>query len=124
MEENTQGRAGYHRCRLPYCASTQHVWSERSPWGQHLRRELLAAAKEGRVQDAENTVQNMVSRGVQPGPLAYHGLICAYCKAQDSKGALAVAQRAAQEGEARHAWSLYSATRVGYTRSQVCGVCL
>ena len=74
-----------------------------STWRQHLRRELLAAAKEGRVQDAENTLQSMMNRGVQPGPLAYHGLICAYCKAQDSKGALAAAQRAAQEGEARHA---------------------
>ena len=68
-----------------------------------MRRELLAAAKEGRVQDAETTVQSMVGRGVQPGPLAYHGLICAYCKAQDSKGALAVARRAAQEGESRPA---------------------
>ena len=35
---------------------------------------------------------------MQPGPLAYHALICAYCKAQDSQGALSATRRAAQEG--------------------------
>lgn len=44
----------------------------------------------------------MAARGMQPGPLAYHGLICAYCKAGDSNGALSVAQRAAQEGVGFH----------------------
>ncbi len=61
-------------------------------------RELQAAAKDGRAQNAEATLRKMADDGKQPGPLAYHALICAYCKAQDSQGALSAARQAAQEG--------------------------
>lgn len=59
---------------------------------------MLAAAKDGRSSDAETIVQEMAMNGLQPGPRAYHGLICAYCKAQNPQGALSAVRRAAQEG--------------------------
>lgn len=63
----------------------------------HARR-LLAAAKDGRSNDAESVLRDMHMAGLQPGGRAYHGLICAYCKAGDSQGALTAVRRAVQEG--------------------------
>lgn len=62
------------------------------------RRRLLAAAKDGKSDEAETVLRDMSAAGHQPGGRAYHGLICAYCKAGDSQGALTAVRRAVQEG--------------------------
>ncbi|CAL8467194.1 g6730 [Coccomyxa elongata] len=78
----------------PQAASIDEDTDERGPY----HRSILAAAKDGRSSDAETIVQEMAMNGLQPGPRAYHGLICAYCRAQNSQGALSAVRRAVQEG--------------------------
>lgn len=54
----------------------------------------MAAAKNGRPGDVEAVLREMAAAGYQPGPRAYHGLICAYCKVQDPESALSAIRRA------------------------------
>ena len=42
---------------------------------------------------------SMEEAGLPPGPRAYHGLICAHCKAGDTDSALATVRKAVQQGE-------------------------
>ena len=61
-------------------------------------RQLLAAAKDGRTEDATAVLTSMEEAGLPPGPRAYHGLICAHCKAGDTDSALATVRKAVQQG--------------------------
>ena len=73
-----------------------------SVYGMSARcRQILAAAKDGRTEDAVAVLESMEAAGLPPGPRAYHGLICAHCKARDTDSALAAVRKAVLQG----AWS-------------------
>jgi pentatricopeptide repeat protein len=61
-------------------------------------RQILAAAKDGRAEDAVAVLESMEAAGLPPGPRAYHGLICAHCKARDTDSALAAVRKAVLQG--------------------------
>ena len=62
-------------------------------------RQILAAAKDGRAQDAADLLECMKEAGLPPGSRAYHGLICAHCKARDTDSALSTVRQAVLQGE-------------------------
>ena len=84
--------------RLLVTCSTLAPSADVQPSCDCAHRRLLAAAKDGRSDDAEAALQEMAVVGLEPGPRAYHGLICAYCRARNSQGALSAVRRAVQEG--------------------------
>lgn len=100
IDENVDERGSYHRCVIsPGCLLVTCINAlPLEPPCDYAHRRLLAAAKDGRSDDAEAVLREMAMAGLEPGPRAYHGLICAYCRAQDSQGALSAVRRAVQEG--------------------------
>ena len=61
-------------------------------------RQILAAAKDGRAQDVADLIESMREAGLPPGSRAYHGLICAHCKARDTDSALNTVRQAVLQG--------------------------
>jgi hypothetical protein len=61
-------------------------------------RVLLNAASRGLPDLAEETVEQMATAGLAPGPRAYHALAFAYVRSKAPYEALDVAKRAAEEG--------------------------
>jgi hypothetical protein len=61
-------------------------------------RQILAAAKDGRAEDAAAVLESMEAAGLPPGPRAFHGVICAHCKARDTDSALAAVRKAVLQG--------------------------
>jgi len=53
---------------------------------------------EGKANEAEDVIREMIGLGIQPGPKAYHGLIFAYAKSNNSSGALQAVRRAHSSG--------------------------
>lgn len=63
-------------------------------------RVLLNAASRGLTEVAEDTVEQMRSAELPPGPRAYHALVFSYVRANQPYEALDTAARAADDGEA------------------------
>eukprot|EP00884_Botryococcus_braunii_P008695 jgi/Botrbrau1/17827/Bobra.0127s0072.2 len=68
---------------------SDEAYPERIPFHQRL----AVAAQDGNVDEAEVIVLEMESRGLTPGPRAYHALVYAYVKANDPEGGLDAIRR-------------------------------
>jgi len=62
------------------------------------RRVLLNAASRGLTEVAEDTVEQMRTADLPPGPRAYHALVFTYVRANLAYEALDAAARAANDG--------------------------
>eukprot|EP00983_Pelagomonas_calceolata_P043708 1139015-Pelagomonas_calceolata.AAC.4 len=62
-------------------------------------RVLLNAASRGLTEVAEDTIEQMRSSDLPPGPRAYHALVFSYVRANLPYEALDTAARAADEGK-------------------------